>query len=516
MKRAGEGWSWGWAILLAAIALPLLISVFSYGYFPVQADETNLAWVGKLIAMGRLPYRDFFSFIPPLTLYGLGAFFKAAGSSLANLRLLSISWLLLTTILCYGLCIRQGTPAKWACAAAFAIPAVYVPYWPVPSHHYLAMALGLSACLLVWSGRPATTRWLLGGALCGLSGLALQTEGVFFAGLLALKLLLDPSTDRRRSALAAVASLASPLALVALILVLNGTAGDAIRDLVLWPFRYYKQPGGFNDVHALRFLGGLLGSSWPATFSLPALAPVCLLIVALTLPVLALALASMGPLFEIRRGKKLLPALLPPSGVLLCLLLYVRGRADWVHLALWAPVFLLLAFTAIDWTKERGRPRAIKIWLVAVLLLSAVRWPLYWTRHPPSLRQVLKTDAEFRERTILPMLHSIPGLEGDGLPLLYLSPQGSGCYFFWAPDPPPVDWLLPPAARYNAPWEYERLARFMREHRIPVVVIPERYYGSFLTDPSPLRDELRRAYRPEAKTVWGIVLRRSADERHPS
>ena len=189
-------------VLLAVAALAILVSIFSAGYFPVQADETDVAWVAKQVAMGRAPYGDFFSFIPPLTLYGLGAYFKVVGPSLAALRFLTVFWLAGLTLLCYFLLLRWRMPSGWAFGAALALPALFFPYWPVPSHHWFAMGLGLLS-LAVLSGPPMSDRrWFYAGVLVGLSGLCLQTEGAFFAATLALLLLTAEGQRKRKAALA--------------------------------------------------------------------------------------------------------------------------------------------------------------------------------------------------------------------------------------------------------------------------------------------------------------------------
>ena len=65
MARSNRAWLW--SIFVAVLSLVLLTALFSTGFFPVQSDETHLAWVGKQAANGLVPYGDFFSYFPPLT-----------------------------------------------------------------------------------------------------------------------------------------------------------------------------------------------------------------------------------------------------------------------------------------------------------------------------------------------------------------------------------------------------------------------------------------------------------------
>ena len=497
--------------LLAVAALAILISIFSAGYFPVQADETDVAWVAKQVAMGRAPYGDFFSFIPPLTLYGLGAFFKAVGPSLAALRLLTVAWLTGLTLLCHLLLLRWKVPAGWAFGAALSLPALFLPFWPVPSHHWFAMGFGLLSLAALSGPRRSPRNWFYAGGLVGLSGLCLQTEGLFFAAMLVLLLLTDEGGPKGRSAFWASAGLALPLLLFGFLLLLSGTAGWAFYDLVLWPARYYKQTGGFNDVKPLQFLPALWRDAVPRPFRWTGLAPLALLSLCMALPALALLLPGFSPVWTGGRREGRGEWLVGAGGILLAFLLYVNGRGDWTHLVMISPLLLLFTARSLDWTSERWRPGAMKAWIAAALVLAAVRWPAYWIQRPPILSQVAAVDARLVRESVPAVLGRLPGVLEKKLPVLYLSSQGSALYLYWAPVPPPVDWLMPPSSRYNAPWEYAMAARFAQEHRVPYILISANQHAAFLTDPSPVRDLLKDHYRPYLDTPWGKVLERIPD-----
>ena len=101
-------------LLLTVLAAAILLSLFSWKTYPVQADETTVAWLAQQTAAGRVPYRDFFCFYPPVTIYGLGALLKTAGPPLAAFRLLCAVLLLLSTLLAYHLLLRRSWPPLWA------------------------------------------------------------------------------------------------------------------------------------------------------------------------------------------------------------------------------------------------------------------------------------------------------------------------------------------------------------------------------------------------------------------
>lgn len=506
-------------LLLALASAGMLVSVFSSrysqagpaGYSPVRSDETVLAWVSKETAAGRVPYRDFFTFIPPLTLYGLASFFKAAGASLGALRLLSVAWLLLVTLLVYALMVRWRVPPPWAAGAALSFPALYLPFWPVPSHHWFAAGFGLLALFVISGERTLARHWAAAGALAGLSGLCLQTEGAVVCGLLFLRWALQERAGRGRAALAAMGGVAAPLALFALILWLEGALPHAYACLVQWPARYYKQPGGFNDVNFAEFLSGHWLSSLPASPGLAGWLPALSLSLAYALPLLALASVAASGAWVSPDARPARPWLFSAGGLVLVGLAYLGGRQDWTHVLFWIPLLVPLALHNVAWDRERWRPAACKAWILLVFAMACVRWPALWIETPPRIGEILGVDELVRSRSVPALLPRLPGVLDHDLPVLYLSMHGSSLYFYWAPLPPPVDWLQPPSMRYNAPEDYERIARFAQEHRIPYILVSENEYRKFAEEPSAVAELLRTRYRPYQKSPWGIVLVRKAD-----
>jgi hypothetical protein len=61
---------------------------------------------------------------------------------------------------------------------------------------------------------------------------------------------------------------------------------------------------------------------------------------------------------------------------------------------------------------------------------------------------------------------------------------------------------------YNSPDHYEALAAFAIENRIPWIVIPADWAGSFTTADTPIGDLLRDRYRREFHTSWGWAFAR--------
>jgi len=500
-----------YGFLLLASATAVLLTIYSSSYFPVQADETNLAWAAKQISAGRTPYVDFFSFIPPGILYMLGAFFKVFGASLASLRLLTIALLLVMTLILYLLFQTTRLSAGWSAAAAFAIPSLYMPFWPVPSHHWFAMTFGLAGLLAVEGEETSPTRWFAGGLLVGISGMCLQTEGAFFALFLGAALFLENHGGKRKKAAAYLSGIALPLAVFALILTLSGALECGFYDLVRWPYTYYKQVGGFNDVNPFIFLADKFISVLPKEWTIIAISPIIILLSALVAPAAALCAPALSPEWISPARRPTGRWILSTVGFFLVFTIYLKGRADWTHLCVWTPLLLLLFVKAVDWRGERWRPSFFKAWVVVVLVIAFLRWPAVWFDSPPAIDGIIIIDAEVQEHSLPKLVDVIPGARAKKASVLYLGKAGSTLYFYWAPHPPPMDWIMPPSARYNAFWEYRMLSNFAVRYRVPYIVVPGKQMSAFLDQPSPLSALLKGRYKPFMTTRWGNVMKRKED-----
>ena len=496
--------------LLAVVSVAVLISAFAADYVNPQADETLLAWMAKQASTGQVPYVDFFCVHPPLSVYGLRFFFGLFGASLGALRLLTIAWLLASTLGLYVTLIKSQVPPLWSAALAFQLPALIVPFWPIPSHHWFALGLGLAALSLVTGGQAPISAlcWFSAGLLAGLAGLCLQTDGALFTALALLNLPFGRNLRATRRAVAFfLLGLLLPIGTTIIFLLRAGALPDAWYCLVLWPGRYYKQPGGFNDVSPLPFLWNTLLARIPRPFTPAAIPSLLTFLAALLLPVLGLLSLGLSPALRKRARAHWHPLLRATAGYLLVFTTYVMGRADWMHLVLFLPLLMLIPVQEIDWTQERLRPA---LWKTVVLLLTVwacVRWPLHWAASPPLVQSVLRADAQLAQNGPAAVLASLPDVTSKQLPVVYL-PYGSSLYFFWAPVPPPMDWVMPPSFKYNAPQDFELFAAFLERRAVPYVLIRTSQAEMFLTEPSPVSDVLRRSYKLERTTPWGILFKR--------
>ena len=430
-----------------------------------------------------------------------------------------VVWLVGTTVLLYRLFIKFRVPVLWSAAIAFQLPALILPFWPISSHHWFALGFGLAA-LCVVAGPEATSgklRWFISGLLACMAGLCLQTDGLLFTVLVLLYL---PFGQGKKLTLRASAyfflGVLVPLSVAALFLLSTDSLGAAWESLVVWPARYYKQPGGFNDVSPLPMLLEALRSRVPEKLAGPGTLDLMTFLFAIALPFAGLLSLAFSPAW-------VLPAPSPSStylrhvvGFVLVLWIYLSGRPDWVHLVLYLPLFLATAVTEIDWRRETWRPTVAKAFALLLTGWALVRWPAHWIQDPPLVYRVLQADTRFARQAPVGILQALPDVTRDKLQVVYL-PYGSSLYFYWAPDPPPVDWVMAPSLTHDGPEQFEKLASFLKKHAVPYVLIRDDQADKFLYDPSPISDVLRRSYKPERTTPWGVLFKRisySAPE-HP-
>lgn len=484
----------------ALLAVPPILSALGWGVFPLQADETILAWMGLRTSQGAIPYRDCLTFIPPLIPGGIALWFKAFGASLASLRVLQLLvGTALSALLCQAL-LQRGLRPPGAAAGALVYGWLAFAVWPVPSHHYAASALALAA--LTAGGGPEEPRShgraFLSGILGGLCGLSLQTEGVLALGWLFLKP-WGPRPWKARAAIVLGASL--PVAAAFGALAAAGAFVPSFQSLVLQPLLYYRQSGGFNDVTVAGACRSWFGLRFAAVSGLPDL--LYLTGAALLLLTLPLALFCLSARAVRRRDAPSLLALL--RGFLLTAI-SLGGRSDPVHLAFFFPFALLSLSEGCRGWDGSGALRRLNLVWIAVLLLAGVgvwagRWGTGTAPWPPDLGGA---DRWLKTAGPASVVKDLPG--GGPSTAMVALPYGSFVYLAHAPDPPSVDWLFPMSMRSNAPWEYEVLARWTVRRRPPYILLNRGYEKAFLSDPSPLGEVLRTRYAPAQETRWGLVL----------
>lgn len=482
---------------LFILTLLILTSALSWEFLPVGPDETAVIWTGRQVAAGRVPYRDFLGFPPPLAVYGAGAFAWVAGAGLTSFRFLMLGWLTVVTLVFYGLARSASVPRTWSLAGALLVPGLLVPFWPATSYHWFAIGLGLIALLAVGVSRPTGSAWFVAGACAGMAGLVIQTEGAWFLAILLMRIQLFRTEDKLAASATVVGGALVPVVAFGAALYGQGTLRAAVDSVLLWPLKYYRQSGGENDPGALEFT--VVPSGHIETDVLGILA----FVFAASIPLVLIAVLAASPYVRNREWDQRGSWLLGVLGTALALVMFLVGRPDWTHLVFWLVPLLFLLQRETDWPAKTIRTRIVKAWLLAAVLLVGVRWTVYWADTPPNAWGIIVLDPAFRRNSLPTLVDEIPGVREYHQPILYLDRSASGLYLYWSPAWPPVTWVLPPSLPYNSPDQYEALVMFATEQRIPWIVIPYESVQSFTMDESPIRELIRDRYRSELRTSWG-------------
>jgi hypothetical protein len=485
------------AVVLAIVSALTLWSTLSANFMVPMADETANAWAGKLAASGHVPYVDFFAFRPPVMVYGLAWFYELVGASLAAVRYLTVAWLVCATLLFYLLVRRRGVGAWPAAGTAVLIPALIVPVWPIPSHYWFAFGFVLAAAVLATNSQLPRISAFAAGIVAALAAGTLQHMGVFAIAIVIALLAARP----RRAALlfAAFAGMLLPAIVFGMILYFEGALRAAWEHVVLWPFRNYRRPGGYNDVPWY----GLLTSIASALYRVRVLD-----VLALTFLITIPGFAILHVLLSAPQLKDGAVRMRWLGDALVCALataLFLAARTDFIHVAIWTPAFLYVATRGLVAPTPASGRRVVRGWLLAGTALTVLRWVIFWVSTPPAIDGIARAEDRHRA-SVDSLLAAIPGAAERRQPVLWLSEHGSRLYFYHAPAPPPIDMVLPPSVNYNPPADYERLAAYARARRVPYILIPNDMLGRFLNDPSPVRDMLLTEYeewlRFEHNTVY--------------
>lgn len=503
-------------VLLLLVSFAVLVSEFSYYFYPARYDEPYLGWAAQQAAEGRIPYRDFQVMVPPLSVYIPAAWTELSGPGLGRLRILSILWLSGLTLMLFLILVSEGVPDLWAAGAAIIVPCSIVLYWPITSHHWFASGAGLLALWGAFRAEriPVGKRWFLAGVLACVTALFLQTDGfVILLVVLALLFLETPRGKRRKMGLAFSAGYLLPAAATGFVLLLQGALVPAIDNLIVWPMTYYKRTGTFNDVNLLQTVAAVCRDGMEKAHSVMGALSFMNLLGTLLVPVAIVLFLAFSPhLFRPgSAGKR--TWLWCVLSVTVVLFAYSRGRTDLVRLMLFFPLLMVIAAKELAWDTERVRPALVKAWILAMVIFSTVHWTTYWIQHPPLVRQVLQEDAYRREYTLAAILRMFPRIVKERASVISI-PHGSPLYLYYAPDPPPVDWISPPRDYPKAGLGYKELTAFISTHKPAFIFIEQDhltgadYVKEFLTFPSPIKTLLESQYRPFKSTPWGYLFKR--------
>ena len=458
----------------AALWLLTILGVASYiGYGGLVGDELMLLADARRVLAGELPYRDFWAHITPLS-YWLPAWtYLVVGPSLLAARVVAAlalgagAWMIARAA-------RDLGAGPWT-ALLPALGLVWALYriWPVYNHHWLALTMVVGA--LSAAGHGLVTRapvaWLLAGLATALTILTVQSDGAILAIALACSLVLAvlclPRNGRpwARDAGWLTAGVALPLALAALYFAAEGALGAALYYNWVWPLQQYKSAGGVNDIAYATDLPQLLLPVTQLPFWYGRVYHFVFLFA--LLPGAALGSCLWGlALFgrRLRTGPGWSPAearAVPWAFTAVgFFVLATRGRADFIHAALFAAPALVLAAAGASWLSARLAPPAGAGWLrwlpqaliAGFVATGAFMHVREMTQAPGTWLSLESPDARLARLPSVTYLreHARPGDQVAAMPM------GGLYYMYGLPPAVSASLLIPPEGRYMSEADFTR------------------------------------------------------------
>lgn len=328
----------------------------------------------RRVLEGHVPYRDFFEFIGPGTLWLQAAWMDLFGPTAGGVQALLVLTLALLGAGLYALAVRvTGRPWLSLVVPAFVLLTI-PPHWPWPYHQWYSLTAAAAALLAaahwVAGGRRA---WLVAaGVLCAVTGLFTQTWGTGMVVAIGGFLLLRsrwPAVVRDVAWFGGGAAGAALLVLGYFAAV--GGAGSFLYDTMVFP------PTHMVEINRVPFAVDL--AAWTATPGSGAwhrflrLAPYATYALPLLGVAVSAAIAGLGLLRRVRRAAdETDPAaetlLLCAVTTLVLFVLVLQVRTDLFHLA-WATLFV---YPTLVGAACRAVPRPSMAWLAGAAMLVLI------------------------------------------------------------------------------------------------------------------------------------------------
>jgi len=229
--------------LLCCAELVVLLRLRNAAWTGYFIDPFTLLYDSSRILHGQVPYRDFFEFVGPGTLWLQAAWMALFGVDADGAQVLLALVLATLGLGLYVLSLHLGGRRPLALFAPAFVLLGLTAHWPWPSHHWCGDTAMVGALLAVsvWL-RSGRDRWLVvAGAACAVTALFLQTYGAALVVGLAAFLLIHARawTALVRWGAAFAAGLGLALAPVLAYFERVGGLGRMVYDTLLWPPEHY-------------------------------------------------------------------------------------------------------------------------------------------------------------------------------------------------------------------------------------------------------------------------------------
>jgi len=238
-------------ILKPGRVIPVLVFLISFAFYfflqrmhPLTGDEFNLLAGADRILNGQVPYRDFFQFITPGSMYLAALLFFIFGIKyyIITLATALIGSLIIT--LTYILSRRIIEKPLFALMPAAYCLLFSMPFFPIYSHHWLSTLFLLAAVNLAVSSfeRNSLLMIFFSGLLAGLTFISLQHKGALLLLAILSTLIFSYFYYKEnliKPCLWLMAGFASIMIPFSLYLFFSGSLKNMLYDCFVWVYEGY-------------------------------------------------------------------------------------------------------------------------------------------------------------------------------------------------------------------------------------------------------------------------------------
>ncbi len=365
---------------------------------PLFGDEFNILVQAGRVLDGQVPYRDFFQFVTPGSIYLSAVWLKIAGKSIWSIRVLSALEGAVIALFVY-LVVKKITQSRIIIAIVLLFTLCFcTTFWPFVSHHWLSTIPALFAIYFMsnFIERRRTIFLLSSGFFAGITFIVLQNKGtlIFIALILFLSIddillsrdVLPDIFDRlkkfSKNGVIFFVIFILPLLILVIYLLIEGAINDFIYDTFIWVLGPYRR---FNAYPNYFYIGnyGIYKILTENPFPLNVIRIRDLLLIGY-LPPLLVGLSVLHLIKMFNRGSGSVSAV--DRWILLFILagifmfFSVLYRSDQVHITFVLPfIFLLFAIILDKWLCMWRDFSKIKRIAFAVLLLFFLFYGAYGT-----------------------------------------------------------------------------------------------------------------------------------------
>lgn len=232
--------------------IPSVLTLATFAFYlysqrahPLIGEEFMLFIQGERIINGEVPYRDFFQFITPGSIYIAGLLFKIFGIKLSVMKVYIALTGSVIVMLTYLLSIKIIANRYLSLLPVFLVIFYSIPQAPLFYHHWNAEVFILFTALfaLCYIKEGSWLKLFISGACAGLAFLFLQHKGILILSALIIFLFIDALINKKSSGTSLVVTFSGfllPLIPFFIYLFLNGATGRFLYNCFYWVVDSYS------------------------------------------------------------------------------------------------------------------------------------------------------------------------------------------------------------------------------------------------------------------------------------